>query len=98
MHLNAKMIAKNLKIFCKLPSKNNKVKEYKKCLSGSDYQKNLIIKLFVQLIMKCIFNEYKNPKVNKSKKNVHLRISNWDFRLYDLFRSSYQTLSIDISF
>ena len=47
-----------LKGISKSQSKIVRFGEYKKCLDGSDYQKNVIIRLLVQFFMKCIFNEY----------------------------------------
>ena len=53
---------RNLEVTCKPQSKNIKFEEYKKCLDGSDYQKNGVFLKFAQLILvkKIIFNENSN--------------------------------------
>ena len=46
-----------LKGYSKSQSKHIKFEEYYNCFFGGDYQKNVIIIYYVQLIMKCIFKK-----------------------------------------
>ena len=50
----------NGKVLANLNRKILIFRVYKKCLDGSDYQKNVILILFVQSFMKCICNKLKN--------------------------------------
>ena len=46
-----------IKSFYKSQSKRIKFEEYKNCLFGGEYQKNVLNIIFVQLTMNCIFKK-----------------------------------------